>query len=206
MSLIVCGIYCRTNTVTLGSRWVVLLLAAAPFGALPGALFPKHSKKGVAPRVSPWIRYVPAEARMEVYVLSRQAAERYEPRGAEICISISDPEVPPAQLSTAFLSILRLGFNDIMEAEQPADVLFGAEHALAIVQFVEQWPQAERLVIHCHAGASRSPGVALGLCDRLDWPTAELERGYPAWNRWVRRVLAGHGATSVPPTDLGVGS
>jgi predicted protein tyrosine phosphatase len=136
---------------------------------------------------------------MEVCVLSREAAERYEPRGAEICISISDPEAPPAQLSGAFLAVLRLGFNDIVAAAETTDVLFGGEHAAAIVQFVEQWPQAGRLVIHCHAGASRSPGVALGLCDRLDWPTGELERGYPAWNRWVRQVLAGHQAMRPPP-------
>ena len=129
---------------------------------------------------------------MDVCVLSREAAERYKPRGAEICISISDPEAPPAQLSTTFLAVLRLGFNDIVEAEQPGDILFGGEHAVAIVEFVEQWPQAERLVIHCQAGASRSPGVALGLCDRLRWPTAELERDHPAWNRWVRQILAGH--------------
>lgn len=132
---------------------------------------------------------------MEVCVLSREAAERYQPRGAEICISISDPEMPPAQLSKGFLAVLRLAFNDIVAAELPADVLFGDEHAAAIVQFVDEWPQAERLVIHCHAGASRSPGVALGLCDRLAWPTAELERGYPGWNRWVRQLLAGNKAT-----------
>jgi predicted protein tyrosine phosphatase len=126
---------------------------------------------------------------MDICILSREAAEQYQPRGAEICISISDPEVPPARLSTSFLAVLRLAFNDIMAAELPTDVLFGEEHAAAIVQFLEQWPQAERLVVHCQVGASRSPGVALGLCDRLGWPTAELERGYPAWNRWVRRRL-----------------
>jgi predicted protein tyrosine phosphatase len=126
---------------------------------------------------------------MEVCVLSREAAERYQPQGAEICISISDPEAPTAQLSSSFLAVLRLAFSDIVEARLAPDVLFGSEHAMAIVQFVERWSQAERLVIHCHAGASRSPGVALGLCDRLDWPTAELESGYPAWNRWVRQVL-----------------
>jgi predicted protein tyrosine phosphatase len=141
---------------------------------------------------------------MDVCILSREAAERYEPRTAEICISISDPESPPARLSSAFLAILRLEFNDIMAAEQPGDVLFGVEHASAIVQFVEQWPQAERLMVHCHAGVSRSPGVALGLCDRGEWPTAELERSYPAWNRWVRQVVAGHRARTVRPVELGV--
>ena len=133
---------------------------------------------------------------MDVCILSREAAERYQPRGAEICISISDPEAPPAQLSGGFLEVLRLAFNDIVTMQVPADVLFAGEHAAAIVQFLEDWSQAERLVIHCHAGVSRSPGVALGLCDRLGWRPAELESGYPGWNRWVRQVLASYPAAT----------
>jgi predicted protein tyrosine phosphatase len=139
---------------------------------------------------------------MDLYILSRETAERYQPQGAEICISISDPEAPPAQLSNAFLAVLRLAFNDIVTAELATDILFGEQHVVAIVQFLQRWPQAERLVIHCHAGASRSPGVALGLCDRLDWPTAELERGYPAWNRRVRHLLAADKATMVASADV----
>jgi predicted protein tyrosine phosphatase len=127
---------------------------------------------------------------LDIIVLSREAAERYEPRGREICISISDPTAPPAALSPGFAAVLRLAFSDIDAAATEADVLFGAEHATAIVAFVRQWPTAERLVLHCHVGASRSPGVALGLCDLFDWPTAELEHRHPAWNRWVRRLLA----------------
>jgi predicted protein tyrosine phosphatase len=131
---------------------------------------------------------------MEIRVLSREAAEQYRPRGREICVSIADPDAPPAQLSTDFVAILRLAFSDIVSAETDADVLFGNEHAAAILAFVDQWPQAERLIVHCHVGVSRSPGVALGLCDVFGWPTAELESGHPAWNRWVRRVLATHQA------------
>jgi predicted protein tyrosine phosphatase len=129
---------------------------------------------------------------MELRVLSREAVEQYEPDGVEICISISDPASPPAELSCGFAAILRLGFSDIVAAESPEDVLFAPDHAAAVIEFVEQWRQADRLVVHCHAGASRSPGVALGLCDRFGWPAAALEASYPAWNRWVRQVLVGH--------------
>jgi predicted protein tyrosine phosphatase len=128
---------------------------------------------------------------MDLCILSREAAERYEPHGLEICISIADPEVPPARLSPRFAAVLRLNFSDIVSVEMPTDVLFAPEHAAAVVEFVERWRQAERLVVHCHVGASRSPGVALGLCDRYGWPAAELEQGYPSWNRWVRQVLSG---------------
>src|SRR2546422_4337100 len=101
---------------------------------------------------------------------------------------------PRGSRTTDFLAILRLAFSDIVAAQTEADVLFGSEHAAAILDFVDQWPQAEHLIIHCHVGASRSPGVALGLCDVFGWPTATLERDHPAWNRWVRQVLATHGA------------
>jgi predicted protein tyrosine phosphatase len=132
---------------------------------------------------------------MDFVVLSREAAERYQPTGIEICVSIADPDVPPAALSSDFAAVLRLAFSDVTAAQVATDILFGGEHAAAILQFVEQWPGAERLVVHCHVGASRSPGVALGLCDVFGWPTVELERRHPAWNRWVRQVLAKHRGT-----------
>ena len=127
---------------------------------------------------------------MEIRVLSREAAERYEPQGAKVCISISDPRTAPARLSSAFAAVLRLAFNDIVAAQTPEDVLFAAEHAAAVLQFVQQRTDVDRIVVHCHAGASRSPAVALGLCDAFGWPTEELERAFPSWNRWVRSVVA----------------
>jgi predicted protein tyrosine phosphatase len=135
---------------------------------------------------------------MEIRVLSREAVEQYEPEGVEICISISDPGTPPAAVSDRFAAVLRLGFSDIGAMGTPADVLFAPEHASAILEFIERWPQAVRLVVHCHVGVSRSPGVALGLCDVFGWPPAELERAYPNWNRWVRQVLAGHAPSRRP--------
>jgi predicted protein tyrosine phosphatase len=123
-------------------------------------------------------------------VLSREDAERYEPREREICISIADPDMKPAHLSSDFAAVLRLHFTDIIEQGEPSDVLFSEEHARAIREFIDAWPDATRIVVHCHAGVSRSPGVALGLCDIQGWATAELERSYPGWNRLVRTALA----------------
>ena len=127
----------------------------------------------------------------EFVVLSREDAERYVPRGTEICISIADPDAEPAQLSDDFAAILKLHFTDIIEQGDPSDVLFSEDHARAIRNFIDSWPEATRIVVHCHAGISRSPGVALGLCDIRGWATAELERSHPGWNRLVRTALAG---------------
>jgi predicted protein tyrosine phosphatase len=126
----------------------------------------------------------------EFVVLSRENAERYEPRDREICISIADPDADPAELSSGFAAVLRLSFTDIIERGDPSDVLFSEDHAQAIREFMDAWPDATRIVVHCHAGMSRSPGVALGLCDIRGWATAELERSHPGWNRLVRRALA----------------
>ena len=123
-------------------------------------------------------------------VLSREDAERYEPREREICISIADPDAEPAQLSSDFVAVLNLSFTDIIERGEPSDVLFSEDHARAIREFIDAWPDAKRIVVHCHAGVSRSPGVALGLCDIRGWATAELERSHPGWNRLVRSALA----------------
>jgi predicted protein tyrosine phosphatase len=127
---------------------------------------------------------------IEFLVLSRDAAERYEPRGVEACISISDPLADPAQLSGNFAAILRLAFNDITASPATDDILFGPDHAEEIIRFVKQQPDVDRIMVHCGAGVSRSPGVALGVCDAFGWPVAELEAAFPAWNRRVRSVIA----------------
>ena len=129
----------------------------------------------------------------EFVVLSREEAELYEPRGKEICISISDPDASPARVSSRFAAVLRLNFNDVTERGEPSDILFAEDHAREIRNFLDAWPKAERVMVHCNAGVSRSPGVALGLCDIRGWATAALERSYPGWNRLVRSVIAAEG-------------
>jgi predicted protein tyrosine phosphatase len=130
-----------------------------------------------------------AKSAPEFLVLSREGAESYEPSLKEICISISDPDAEPANISSAFVAVLRLHFDDVIERGEPTDILFAADQARAIVDFVDEWPDAGRVVVHCNMGVSRSPGVALGLCDARGWATAELERSHPGWNRLVRSVM-----------------
>jgi predicted protein tyrosine phosphatase len=132
----------------------------------------------------------PARRSPELKVLSRQDVEQYEPTSREICISISDPGAVPAGISPSFVAVLRLQFDDVVERTDSADVLFAEEHARRILEFVREWPDVDRVVFHCNMGLSRSPGIALGLCDVHGWATAELERAHPGWNRLVRGVIA----------------
>ena len=138
--------------------------------------------------------------RPEVLILSETRARAYEPSGREVCISVTDPGKPEARLSSRFLAILRLAFTDIAEpVEDPWHVVFTPGHATEIVQFIQKWSDVTRVVIHCRAGLSRSPGIAMGLCDLFSWPLGELEREHPLCNKWVRRELARVGREVITP-------
>lgn len=148
-------------------------------------------------RQAPGITRSVAAKSPDLVVLSREDAESYEPGPNEICISISDPQAEPADISPRFAAVLRLHFDDLHERNHESDILFAADHARAITDFVDLWPDADRVMVHCNMGVSRSPGVALGLCDAHGWATAALERSHPGWNRLVRSTMR-HAATHNP--------
>ena len=130
----------------------------------------------------------------DILILSLSRAAAYRPSGREICISITDPQSEPAELSAQFAEVLRVAFSDIVEPTGlPSHQLFAAEHATAIVEFLDRWPEVDRIVVHCVAGLSRSPGVALAIAELRGWPTSDLERQFPLWNSWVRQQLVSAG-------------
>src|SRR3954453_7589064 len=61
-------------------------------------------------------------------------------------------------------------------------VLFSRGDAARVLDFVNNAGPTEIIVIHCFAGVSRSPGVALALAEMNGWPVADLERRHPLWN------------------------
>ena len=130
----------------------------------------------------------------QIVVLSASRAAAYEPSGHEVCISINDPKSHPITLSSRFADVLRLSFSDIA-APSPFSFheLFGIDHATAIIEFVDRWPDIDRIVVHCVAGLSRSPAVALAIAELRGMPTSDLERQYPLWNTWVRQQLLAAG-------------
>jgi hypothetical protein len=126
-----------------------------------------------------------------VLILSQIQAETYEPAGREVCISVTDPGKLPARLSVKFAAVLRLAFTDITEPTGfDGDVLFDHHHATQIIAFVAKWRDADRIVVHCRAGLSRSPGIAIGLCELFSWGSVHvLEQEHPLCNGFVRREL-----------------
>jgi predicted protein tyrosine phosphatase len=136
---------------------------------------------------------------IDILVLSAARAAAYEPSRHEVCISIGDPKSEPVLLSAKFADVLRLSFSDIAAPSPlPFHELFATEHARAIIEFVNRWCDVDRIVVHCVAGLSRSPAVALAIADLRGMRTADLERQYPMWNTWVRERLVAAGSAPNP--------
>jgi predicted protein tyrosine phosphatase len=138
----------------------------------------------------------------ELLILSRKKAELYEPAGREACISITDPDDDrlPA-LSATFVAILRVAFSDIDESTaDPSEILFNEGHARQVTDFVRHLTNVDRVVVHCMAGQSRSPGIALGLCELFSWEAGDLEERYPFWNPRVRSELVRIGRQTLSRT------
>jgi predicted protein tyrosine phosphatase len=78
-------------------------------------------------------------------------------------ISISTPGTWEPDLAD-FAHVLRLEFHDVEEEDAEPWVVFDADHARKIIEFVSRLHGAENaweVIVHCKAGLSRSPAVAL---------------------------------------------
>ena len=97
-------------------------------------------------------------------VFSREDAEAFVPEGKAVCISITDPGSPPANLGTKFADVLRLSFHDIGDDVPPGTKTdrglaqhMGVVDAGEIVRFAARHADADVLVVHCEAGVNRRP-------------------------------------------------
>jgi predicted protein tyrosine phosphatase len=45
------------------------------------------------------------------------------------------------------------------------------------------------VVVHCRAGLSRSPAIAIAIAELNRAPVAHLEKAHPLWNRHVRTTV-----------------
>lgn len=142
-----------------------------------------------------------------IFIHSRRQAEAVSPPPGSVCISIATTRDEPALLR-GFADTLRLVFADAdYESAKPDDwthgwltpedaglLAFNFSFARAILEFARLHQDAPALYIHCDAGGSRSPGVALGISDVL-WPGAVNEDDWPNHNRHVRATIRQIGAS-----------
>ncbi len=119
----------------------------------------------------------------------------YRPQAGEILISIQEPGRPPIVPYGRFLAIHHFGAWDIpyriLDEEKDLKPL-SLDDAHELIEFVLRYRnQMTALTIHCHAGVSRSPAVALALAEWVDTTPhayALIER-YPCFNRQIYRTL-----------------
>lgn len=120
----------------------------------------------------------------------------YKPSPGEILISITSPDEPAASPNGGFAEIYRLQIWDIQEplAHPRLGLLrpMRVEEASALIDFVAQRrPDCQAVTIHCGAGVSRSPAVAIALAELFGGhPTSsEFAARFPEYNRHVTAVL-----------------
>ena len=105
----------------------------------------------------------------DIVVLGRIDAEAFEYSYPWACISIaSNPEDFPDISRDNRTGLLQLVFADIVH---PTDgfILFHDDQAHDILDFVtHNWESIDTLMVHCHAGISRSAAVAAAIA-RLKW-------------------------------------
>lgn len=146
-----------------------------------------------------------------VCFISRAAAEMMLPAADTVMISISAPDEGLANIPEGYRSVLRVEFYDLYEEvlgipvgslpdacpnEQP--VLWkvfhlpDANHALKIFQLIEHHSTQEEpvhLIVHCHAGVSRSAAVAMFVADRYGCPIDNANPDTSAANARLLRLL-----------------
>ena len=102
-----------------------------------------------------------------------------------VAISIIDPEAgrPKIRLGGVCRDVLYLEFHDeepVEGIDLPPEVkLISAEDGKAIWCFVDQYrSEAKVIVVHCHAGISRSSAVAAAICRGLGDDDSEFFQEY----------------------------
>lgn len=116
---------------------------------------------------------------MNIVVMSRREIENMVFDHPCVVISISEPGFDDACIkgNSKVQDILRLQFHDTeggkiigFGGDQEPEALreMTMEQGLQVVDFIEKWrDRVGTIYVHCHAGMSRSPGVAVAICQML---------------------------------------
>jgi predicted protein tyrosine phosphatase len=146
----------------------------------------------------------------DIFVYSRQAIEAIEPHEVpHIIVSITtpgDPALPEgAKIKTNehTLKILRLTFHDLDQhfpgIEELESDLFQPSQARQILALVKTYPEAQRFIVHCDAGLSRSPAVGAALSKIWTGDDTYFFKRYHPNMRVYRTILEEHYA---PPSGV----
>ena len=122
----------------------------------------------------------------EVRFMPQAYAVQLTPMADTALISITGP-ASEAQLKYGWNHLLRLEFHDADIEEFEGCLLFDQDMARQVIQFVESLPDhVTRFYVHCHAGISRSAGVAKFVAEMTESP---FNKDYSSYNRLVYSTL-----------------
>lgn len=121
---------------------------------------------------------------MKIEICSFRSAIQYKPAPHEktVIIRVSEPDYEkewktPLLHHEQFADILHVFFYDVTDAqierilkEEPHAPYFAItkEEAEKILTFVDKHKDADRVVVHCSAGISRSPAVGIAIAGHFD--------------------------------------
>lgn len=106
-------------------------------------------------------------------------------------ISIGDPKESLPDLACDPIDLLRIEVDDVEEDLGPEYLMFDWHHARKILEFEHRYKDHD-IVVHCFAGVSRSPAVALFLADhtgRILDLCKPCGGDYSRHNKWIYRQM-----------------
>jgi predicted protein tyrosine phosphatase len=141
----------------------------------------------------------------KIVVFSRLELESSPPQDVpHVVVSISCPGDRKTLVSVNehTLKVLHLAFHDLGdEAMAHVDIrdqyeaaCFSPADARKILALVKTYPEAQRIVVQCDAGLSRSPGVAAALSKILEGDDSYFFKRYMPNSRVYRTLLEEHHA------------
>lgn len=156
----------------------------------------------------------------KIVVLPLSAAKEFTCDKPWAAISITTTDEWPKLNKCQQVDLLQLSFADLDEITPSVaqnyphlvDKLFEESHAHQILDFVKKnWDKIDTLLIHCYAGASRSPGVGAAIAKILYGDDMEFFRRFRPNMRVYRTILnvafergliGQNNPTTPPPIDI----
>lgn len=109
-----------------------------------------------------------------------------------VIISIGDPKESKPNYACKHSAILRIEVDDVDQDMGPEYTLFDFAHGRRILDFLRTHA-GKPIIVHCHAGISRSAAVTKFMVDKLGYTLSTREectvKGFASYNHWVYRQL-----------------
>lgn len=142
----------------------------------------------------------------EIFVLSREQAMRFQPKGETYIVRVFDrtntyfPLICASDPRVVWMDEFEFKEFDIVSGENQRKnfkcainegaLIFNRRYANELIgNFVKKFKDGMDLMVHCRYGVNRSAGIAVGLNQLFDLGHDYLESDFPVFDRHVRRKI-----------------